>query len=258
MPPVTPQQPSNAQPVPPTGGSPAGFGGGLDAFKQAAPPVQPNVPAAGGKIPWIIAGVIGFIALVLAGVSFYFYSQLTAAKKANASQFESGRSKGQEEQKQQDASDALRASLDDTRNYVAPKELGEFTFSLPKTFSMSSTTSTTGTNPLVLLANPDRVETTSKFQALRVTVKNSLFTKEKDTYDRLAKDKKTAISEAENLKVNNWNAVRYTGKFDGRDKLGTVVLVEVRDKTYVFQTDNNEAQDLLESYNRTLNSIRIQ
>lgn len=231
---------------------PAGFG----APTNPSPPVIPP-PEVTGINPIIIYSILGVLLAVLLGTSIWFYTQYSKVSQANTSQFEAGRNQGKEEQKKTDDTAALKASLSDTRTYVAPKELGEFSFDIPKSYSMSSTTDPTKGTPLIFLGNPERVETTSKFQALRLTIKNSLISKEKDNYDKLARDKKVALTGPEEFKISGWTAYRYTGKFDQRDKMGTVVLVEVRDKTFVFQTDNNEETDLLEAFNRTLDSVQI-
>ena len=257
MPPITPQQPNNkSQPVSQANQTtaPAGFGAGLSSLTPQ--PVQPNLPPQKSQLIPLI--VLGLLVLVLGFASFYFFSKYSAATKANNTKYADGKKAGQDEQKASDDAQNLKNSQSDTRTYNAPRELGEFSFVTPKTFSIYSTTNTASGTPLVLLANPDRVESTSKFQALRVTVKNSLYSKEKESYDKLIKDKKISSSPAEDLKIRDWNATRYVGKFDSRDKPGTVILIEVRDKTFVFQTDNNEAKDLLDAFNTTINSIIIQ
>ncbi len=231
---------------------PAGFGAG-----GTPTPPAPMSPPGPDKKPVIIYAVLGLLVAILLGTSIWFYTQYTKARQANSSQFESGRTQGKDEQKKADDAAALKASLADTRTYVAPKELGEFSFDIPKSYSMSSTTDPTKGTPLIFLGNPERVETTSKFQALRLTIKNSLIGKEKENYERLARDKKIGLTGPEEFKISGWTAYRYTGKFDQHDKVGTVVLVEVRDKTFVFQTDNNEEADLLEAFNRTLDSVQI-
>lgn len=259
MPPVTPQTPNSpsSQPVPPAGGSglPSGFGNGIDQIQQ-----QQNTQKLKTtedkfkrvKVLWYITIGVAVIAVI---VAIFFGVKYGSSELANKHKYDDGYKSGSDTQAQKDKDDAIRLGLADTRTYTASDELGAFSIEVPKTFSIS--TSGSGSDQLVLLANPDKVDTTAKYLAFHLTVKNQLFAKTRESYDRDAKSKQNGTSPAEDLKVDGRTAVRYTAKIDRRDKLGTVILVEVRDKTLIFQTDNNEDTTLLAAFNNIVGTARI-
>lgn len=261
MPPTTPQQPKpEGTPVPPADSTPTvvpppGFGSGVAAAEQQK--TQQNLKTTEEKykrtktLLYIFIGALA-LAVIVALVFVILYGKAVAENKTK---FDSGVAAGKEEQKKDDESQAVQATLSDVRTYTAPKELGLFTLDIPKTFSIS--TSGSGSTPLVLLANPDKVDTAAKNLALRVTVKNDLYSKVKAGYDRDAKEARNGLKQVEELKVDGRDAVRYTGKFDRRETAGTLVLVEFLDKTIIIQTDNNDEATLLDAYNKILASVKI-
>lgn len=265
MPPTTPQQPKPpSNPVPasaqpsvsaPTVAPPPGFGAGVAAANQQQ--VEQNLKTTEEKYKrtklflYISIGVaaIGLLAAIGFGILW------GNAERVNATKYDSGVAAGKAEQEKIDKNNALIASQGDTRTYTAPNTLGAFTLDIPKTYSISTTTS--GSTPLLLLANPDQVDVNAKNLALRVTVKNQVYSKTREGYDREAKEARSGLKAGEEIKVSDRNAVRYVGKFDRRSTPGTLVLVEYLDKTILIQTDNNEDATLLSAYDKILSSVRI-
>lgn len=257
MPPITPQQPETptSQPVPFGGQAPAGFGAGMPA------PPTPNQQAQlkttedqlkRTKLFWYIT--LGALVITL-GIAIFFGISNTQSQAANTKKYDEGKKSGSEEQAKKDETAAIKASLSDTRTYTASDELGAFSFSLPKSYSIS--TSATGKDQLVLLANPDKVNSQSQYLAFRLTVRDELFTKVRESYDRDAKSKTGGLTGPEDVQVDGRVAIRYVGKLERRDKVGTILLIQVRDKTLIVQTDNNEETTLLEGYNSIVNSLKI-
>lgn len=265
MPPTTPQQPKPpSSPVPPAGATPnitpaiappPGFGAGIAVASQQQ--VEQNLKTTETKytrtktLLYIVIGVavVGIVAAIAFAVLW------GNAERVNKTKYDSGVEAGKAAQTKTDQDEAIKLSLTDTRTYTAPKELGAFTMEIPKTYSIS--TSGTGGTPLVLLANPDKVDTTAKNLALRVTVKNDLYSKVRAGYDRDAKEARNGVKTGEELKISDRDAVRFVGKFDRRDTAGTIVLVEYLDKTIVIQTDNNDDATLVDAYNKILSSVII-
>jgi hypothetical protein len=252
MPPITPQQP---KPTEPSSGStpPAGFGSGVAAVEQQKTAMNLKTTEEKYKrtrVLWFITmGALAIAVLVAIGFAVV-YGQATAANKK---QFDQGYTEGSEEQKAKDAEEATRQGLSDTRGYTAPKELGGFSMQIPKSFSIS--TNKSGKDVLIMIAHPDKVDTLAKEQAFRLTVKDELYSKVRDSYDKQAKEKRNGVTAGEDIKISDRDAVRYTGKFDRRDKEGTLVLVEYLDKTLIFQTDDNSNTTLIEAYRNILNSV---
>ena len=88
-----------------------------------------------------------------------------------------------------------------------------------------------------------------------MTVRDELFTKAREKYDRDAKEKRNGIESSEEIMVSDRDAVRYVGKIDRAEKVGTLVLVKYLDKTIIFEADSNENTTLYEAYKNTLNSV---
>lgn len=257
MPPTTPQQP-DPQPVqqPQTQSvAPAGFGAGVAAVEQQK--VQDNLKTTEDKykrtkVFFYIALGVGALALIAALTFGVLYANASAA---NSKKYDEGYGVGAEEQKKKSEDEAIKSSLSDTRDYIAPEELGAFQMRIPKSFSIS--TSKNGKDQLILLAHPDKVDTTAKELAIRVTVRDELYTKVREKYDRDTKEKRNGIESSEEIKVSDRDAVRYIGKIDRSEKAGTLVLVKYLDKTIMFRTDNNEDTTLHEAYKNALNSLSI-
>lgn len=257
MPPTTPQQPNQqpAQQPSPQNVAPAGFGAGVAAAEQQK--VQNNLKTTEDKYKrtkvflYISIGV-GAIALIAALVFGILYAN---ASMANSKKYNEGYGVGSEEQKKKDEDEAIKSSLSDTRDYIAPEELGAFQMRIPKSFSIS--TSKSGKDQLIFLAHPDKVDVSSKELAIRVTVRDELYTKVREKYDRDVKEKRNGLESSEEIKVSDRDAIRYVGKMDRAEKTGTMVLIKYLDKTIIFKTDNNENTTLYEAYKNALNSLII-
>ena len=257
MPPITPQQPDTptSQPVPYAGQMPANFGSGMPAPPPANQQAQLKTTEdqlKRTKLFWYIS--LG-VAVIFIGLTLYFATSLGSSQAANAKKFDDGKKAGSEEQLKKDDTARIQDGLKDTRTYTSANELGPFTFELPKSYSISI--SANGKDQLALLANPDKVNTQAQFLAFRLTVRDELFAKVRESYDRDAKSKTGGLTGPEEIQVDGRTAIRFKGKLERRDKAGTVILVEVRDKTMIIQTDNNEEATLLEGYNSIVNSLRI-
>ncbi len=260
MPPTTPQQPKpEGTPIPPASEvpitPPPGFGAGVAEVQHQQ--VEANLKTTEEKykriklVTYVLMGALA-IAVIVALVFGFLYGRAVSVNKV---QYDKGETAGRDAQKKEDDEATVKASLSDTRTYTAPKELGGFTMEIPKNFSIS--TAGSGSTPLIVLANPDKVDTAAKNLALRVTVRNELYSKVKAGYDRDAKEGRNGLKAGEELKVDGRDAIRYVGKFDRRETAGTLVLVEYRDKTVIIQTDNNDDATLLDAYNKILNSVTL-
>ncbi|MEI6481474.1 MAG: hypothetical protein WCO19_04180 [Candidatus Saccharibacteria bacterium] len=261
MPPITPQQPQKpGQPVPPTNNQPAGmqpgFGAGIGALQAQQAQNTQKTTAQKQKVLQIVLGVLVFFLLVAVGFAIFLGSQLATAKRVNSVQYDSGYSSGSTEQQKKDADQATKDSLSDSKTYTAPKELGEFSFSVPKNFSVQYTYATSK-DRLIVLANPDVIDTKASYLGLRAFYKNDLYTNVKTEYDKNVKDKKNNFKASEEIVVDGRKATRYVGQLEKRDKPGTIVLIEVRDSTIILQTDNNENTTLLQAFNTAVQSLKI-
>lgn len=260
MPPTTPQSPKQSgQPVPPANqpaGLPTGFGANIGNLQNQQKLQEQATKSANSKITLILLIIAVIAAIGLGAFAAYQSSQLTKAKTANKLQYDSGYSAGSEEQKKKDEEAAIAASLSDTKTYTAIKELGEFSFTVPKNFSIS-TSQGSNKDKIVILANPDQVDTKADYMALRVTYRQDAFAKVREAYDQLAKQKRNNFKSGEEIQVDGRKAVRYTGQIDKREKVGTIVIIEVRDSTLILQTDNNDNATLLSAYNAAVQSTRV-
>ncbi len=200
------------------------------------------------KFLYICLGLFGLVSIIAIILGFVYSRQVGL----NKGEYNRGYSAGKTDQETVDKEQALKDSIQDTRKYTSTKELGEFSFALPKSFSLVQVSGSS--NPLTLYAHPDVIDQNSLFLAFRMLVKNEVFSKGRDNYDRLVKEGKL---KSEEIQVDGRRAIRYIGKLEKRDKAGTVIIVEVRDKTFVMQTDNNEDKTLLEAFQSIVASTKI-
>lgn len=195
------------------------------------------------------------IVVITAGVAVVLGFQLAQSRAANKSQFDEGKTAGKSEQEAADKDAAVKADLSNVYTYRGPDELGAFSFTIPKSFAI--TTTKTGKDNLILLAHPDVVNQQDKNLAFRFTVRDELFTKVRESYDKDAKERRNGMKDPEEIEIDSRKAVRYVGNFDRRDKPGTLILVNVRDKTFIYQTDDNSQATLLQAFQEIVGSSRI-
>lgn len=205
------------------------------------------------KIAAIVLGVIVVILLITVSI---LATKASLNSKIIQAAVQKGESAGRDAQKTEDDKSFTEQQNKDTRVYTAPDAYGAFQMTLPKNYSLAVTPGAGGA--LTGLSGPDSIDTTAAEQALRLEIKTTPYDQVKKNYDNLVKDKRRGVS-AQDVTVSGIQGTKYTGLIGlsgtGGTNAGTVVVLPVRDKTFILQTDNNQKYGTV--YQQILDQIRI-
>lgn len=222
-------------------------------IKKTVNPLKQN------KLLKIIAIILGVIILIMVGVGAWLANKASVNDKALNEKYQAGISEGRSIQKSEDRKEVREATENPFRTYKAPNQYGGFEVSFPKNWSLAI--DSTSSAPIIGLSHPDLVDIKNDNFALRFTLDNMKFTDTQKKYDRFMKESKRNL-ESSSTKVSGIDAIRYTGDIETtssdpskRKKVGTIVIVPVRDKTLIFQTDSNE--NYLNYLNEILSKVKI-
>lgn len=209
-------------------------------------PIAPNTPPAGkssnNKAGFYLKLLIGLgvlsvilliTTLVFSGRAFINSGQLEDAENA-------GITSGKQAQKDIDEKAAVELAGKDLRTYTAPDMAGSFQVDVPKSWSLVVTPDASS-NTITGIAMPDFVDTKQGIYALQFALKEQSYEEAKKPFDKLANDPNPLKNKAkkEEITVSGIKGVRYTGQVTSKIANGTVVLVPIRDKTFIIQTDDN-------------------
>ncbi len=209
-------------------------------------PIAPNTPPAGKPSDkkagmylklLIVLGVLAVIllitTLVFSSKAFINSGQLEDAQNA-------GITSGKQAQKDLDEKAALELAGKDLRAYTAPDMAGSFRIDVPKSWSLVVTPDASN-NTITGIAMPDFVDTKLGIYALQFALKEQDFEAAKKPFDKLASDPNPLKNKVkkEEVTVSGIKGIRYTGQLTAKIANGTAVLVPIRDKTFIIQTDDN-------------------
>ena len=204
----------------------------------------------------IVAIVLGGIAVVLLITVVILSTKASLNSKTIQAAVQKGESAGREAQKAEDEKNFTEQQNKDTRVFTAPDAYGAFQITLPKNYSLAVTPGAAGA--MTGLADPDSIDTTAVEQALRLEIKTTPYDQVKKNYDNLVKDKRRGVT-SQDVTVSGIQGTKYTGLIGlsgtGGTNPGTVVLLPVRDKTFILQTDNNQKFGTV--FQQILDQIRI-
>jgi hypothetical protein len=211
------------------------------------------------KLQKILLIVSAIVILIMLGVILWFGSRAFVNDKSLNAKYEAGVSDGRSIQKSEDRKQVQEATENPYRTYKAPNQYGGFEVSFPKNWSLAINSSTQ--DPIIGMAHPDLVDIKNDDFALRFTYENAKFADTQKKYDKQTKEAKRSLI-SEPTKVSGIDGIRYTGDLESsssdpnkKKKVGTVVIVPVRDKTLIFQTDSNE--NYLNYFNEILSKVKI-
>ncbi len=194
-----------------------------------------------------IAGVLFVACLVLT------YFATINQGKLNA-EYKKGQSDGKVTQRTADNEEYANKLNSEFTTYKAREEDGSFEVSFPKYWSIS--TNSSGQDQLLAYAHPDKVDMTTGVYALRFTLKKAGVEETRKTWDQMVKNKKQHLSMEAVTIPGNIQGYKYTGLLDQKAKNnGTAIIVPVRDKTLVFQTDKNDGY--LDMFNKIIAQVKI-
>ena len=142
------------------------------------------------------------------------------------------------------------------RSFTGPEDYGALSFDYPKTWGIYVDSDDSKGGDYVAYFNPVQIDPLSdkaSVYALRLTITNTSFEKTVAKYQNLLSQKKTNLS-MNTITVNGTVANHYSGTIPGTDFNGYIVIIKIRDKSAILQTDSY----LFEAdYNKLLDSIQF-
>jgi hypothetical protein len=181
----------------------------------------------------VLSVILLITTLVFSGRAFINSGQLEDAQNA-------GITSGKQTQKDIDEKAAVELAGKDLRAYTAPDMAGSFQLDVPKSWSLVVTPDASS-NTITGIAMPDFVDTKQGIYALQFALKEQDYEAAKKPFDKLASDPNPLKNKVkkEEVTVSGIKGVRYTGQVSSKIANGTVVLLPIRDKTFIIQTDDN-------------------
>ena len=228
----------------------------------AAPPgMQPTSGSSKGttsaeqakrsKLLFTIAASIAGVLFVACLVLIYFAT--INQGKLNA-EFKKGQTDGKVAQRTADNEEYSNKLNSEFTTYKAREEDGSFEVSYPKYWSIS--TNSSGQDQLLAYAHPDKVDMTTGVYALRFTLRKARVEESRKVWDQLLKNKKQQLQMEAVTIPGNIQGYKYTGFLEQKaPNKGTAIIVPVRDKTLIFQTDKNEGY--LDMFNKIISQVKI-
>jgi len=225
---------------------------------EADNPLNSSAPAGGGlpdpssmnlKKPkrgkGLILGIIGAVVFVILIIVVLAAVSINNSKVKQADlkkQYDTGFEAGKKEESQAN----IDAQSKDVRVYKAPSELGSFQVPIPKSWSWAvEAKSSDGT--FKGISDPDYIDLLSDFHKFNMTLLKSNYEKVVEDYE---KDAKGGKYKASDITVSGIKGRKFTGTVDPKTKQKVeVVVVPLREKTVVFQTDDPD------SYSKAFNNI---
>lgn len=202
------------------------------------------------KMLIIVAVVAGIFFLATAiMIPFVIINQ----GKLDAS-YKKGESNGKVVQRNLDNEEYSKKINSELAVYKAREEDGSFEISYPKFWSVS--TNSSGQDQLLGFAHPDKVDLTTGVYALRFTLRKARIEETRKVYDQALKNKKQQLQVEAVTIPGNIQGYKYTGYLDQKaTNKGTAIIVPVRDKTLIFQTDKNDGY--LDMFNKIISQVKI-
>lgn len=190
----------------------------------------------GSVNPLLIASILlGLLAAGFAGGFFWAYTNYVDQRDNTQSKVTTAVTEAKKAQVSEDEKVFAERIKEPYSQLVGPEDLGQVTFSYPKTWSVYIAKN--GSNNLNYEAylNPQAVPTVSPSQpfAARVVINETLYETSVKSYDSLVKKGDLASS---SITIGGFTGVRLDGKFSST-RSGTVVLFKVRDKTLLVACD---------------------
>lgn len=186
--------------------------------------------------PLLISNIItALIAVILAGTTIWAYGNFVDQRDNVQSKIDEAVKVAVEDQRKADDERFREQEKLPTREFVGPEALGRVTFQYPKTWSVFNAKITGG---LESFLNPDVVPPISDQQpfAVRVIVQDQAYEAVVKTYEGLVKKgdlKSTPYT------INGFSGIRLDGRFS-KDREGSAVLFQIRDKTLTIATDSSK------------------
>lgn len=192
-----------------------------------------------GTIKTVLIVVISLIAVTFVGLFIWMYLQYDEARTDVDGQITVAVEAARAEQATKDEEEFLEREKDPFRDFSGPVDYGELSFKYPKTWSVFVEKDASNGGDFVAYFNPIQIEPISNdtVNALELSILDDNFEDVTNRYQQYLKDEKKSLS-VSSIMVNGTAANRYDGVIPGTEFNGIIVVIKIRDKTAVLQTDS--------------------
>lgn len=194
----------------------------------------------GSVNPLLIASILlGLVAAGFAGAFIWAYGNYTDQRDNVTQKVDAAVTEAKKAQTVEDEKTYLEKEKQPYSQLVTPDDLGRVSISYPKTWSVYvAKSNSTGYQAYLNPGSVPAVSTTQPY-ATRVEITD-------DSYSSVVDDYSSSVKKgdltATPLTINNFNGVRFDGKFSTAIS-GSAVVFKVRDKTLVISTDIASVKD---------------
>lgn len=211
------------------------------AAQVAAKAAQANLPKKSNDFIKTVAIVLlGLVALTFIGLFIWVLLQYNEINDDVNSKISTAVAEAKEEQAMELEKEFAEREKDPYRTFSGPVDYGELTFKYPKTWSVYVAADAANGGDFSAYMNPIQVDPVSNkatINALRVTIRDKDFESVAAEYQK-AMDKKDSGLSMETITVGGTVANKYSGKIPNTEFNGFIVIIKIRDKTAILQTDS--------------------
>lgn len=204
-----------------------------------------------GLIKTIIIIALSLVALTFAGLFVWMTIQYNEANGDVQDKIDIAVVKAKDEQAAKMEAEFLEREKYPYKTFLGPEDYGQLSFEYPRTWSVYVAADAVNGGDFNAYFNPDQVNAVgnNNINALRLVILNKSFSNVVAAYQQYV-DKATL--QVESITVNDTTANKYYGKIPNTSFNGYILVIKIRDKTAILQTDSV----LFESdFNKIINTI---
>lgn len=200
--------------------------------------MEPKKDAA-GLVKTIVIIFLALVSAAFIGLFIWMMSQYHEAQSDLDDKIAVAVAEANYEQAKKDEADFAEREKEPNRSFSGPDDYGGLSFKYPKTWSLYVAEDASNGGNYVAYFNPIQIDPLAResINALNLTIRNQSFESVVDSYKREVEGKEPAMT-VETITVNGATANRYVGKIPGTEHNGIVVVIKIRDKTVILQTDS--------------------
>lgn len=238
--------------MPPVQVQPVGTASGMPMVQQVQVAPAQNKKDISGLIKTIVIIAVSLIAVTFIGLFVMMLMQRNDAQDDLDGKIAVAVAEALDEQADRLEAEHLESIKYPYKTFFGPVDYGELSFEYPKTWNLYVARDAANGGDYEAYLNPEEIEPISNenVNALRLSILDDTFEDVVSNYETYLDAKEDPLT-VESVTVNDGPANLYTGTVPNTDFQGMILLVKIRDKTAVLQTDSmlfeNDFRKLMET-----------
>lgn len=238
MPQMQPMQP--VQPVTPAMPQPSMPTGGGSMVEPKPLPKAPEIKEDHSTVIFIVVIVIlSLLMITFFGLFIWKLMDYNEVSTDVEGQIAVAVAAAKDEQATADEQEFLEREKFPYQSFTGPADYGQLSFQYPKTWSVYVPSDAAKGGNFEAYFNPVQVNAVNNenINALRLFIRDKSFEDVAAEYQRYVNTKDAKLS-MQTITIKDFTANKYTGVIPNTDHNGFIVLIKIRDKTAVLQTDS--------------------